>query len=78
MPEVNMVVGGAKHNGALMLATCDVVHRPCQHVHLMLATCDIVHGPCQHVHLTEKTTPELVPDGMWVLDSGASNHMTCT
>lgn len=61
MPEVNMVVGGVEHNGALMLATCDVVH-----------------GPCQHVHLTEKTTPELVPDGMWVLDSGASNHMTGT
>jgi hypothetical protein len=26
-PEANVVVGGADHPDALMLATCDVVHR---------------------------------------------------
>lgn len=42
---------------------------------LMVATCDIEEEPSQ-VHLTEKVTPVLVPDGVWVLDTGASNHMT--
>ena len=44
----------------------------------MLATCDvgIVHEPTQIVHLTESVIPVDVPDGVWVLDTGASNHMT--
>ena len=54
-----MVVGGADHPGALMLATYDVVHR---------------HG--QHVHLSQGITPISMSDDMWVLDTGASNHMT--
>ena len=44
----------------------------------MLATCDVgvVHEPTQIVHLTESVIPVDVPDGVWVLDTGASNHMT--
>jgi hypothetical protein len=42
---------------------------------LMLAACDIVHTP-QCVHLSEKVIPVDVPDGLWVVDTGASNHMT--
>jgi hypothetical protein len=57
--EANVAVGGADHPGALMLATCDVVHR---------------HD--QHVHLSQGTTPISMSDDMWVLDTGASNHMT--
>ncbi|CAD6340073.1 unnamed protein product [Miscanthus lutarioriparius] len=60
-PEENIAVGGAEHGGALLLATCDVVHEPTQIVHLM-----------------EKVIPIDVPDGVWVLDTGASNHMTGT
>jgi hypothetical protein len=30
------------------------------------------------VHLSEKVTPVLVPEDMWVLDTGARNHMTGT
>jgi hypothetical protein len=45
---------------------------------LLLATCDVVHGPQQIVHLTEKVVPVDVPDGVWVLVTGASNHMTGT
>jgi len=43
-----------------------------------LATCDVVHGSHQFVHLTEKVIPVDVPDNVWVLDTGASNHMTGT
>jgi len=57
--EANMAIGGGDHGGALLLATCDVVHEP-QHI----------------VHLTEKVVPIDVPEGVWVLDTGASNHMT--
>ena len=53
-----MAIGGGDHGGALLLATCDVVHEP-QHI----------------VHLTEKVVPIDVPEGVWVLDTGASNHM---
>jgi hypothetical protein len=56
-----VVVGGTNHQGALMLATCDVMH-----------------GPSQLIHLTEKVVPVVVPDGVWVLDTGANNHMTGT
>jgi len=56
--EANMAIGGGDHGGALLLATCDVVHEP-QHI----------------VHLTEKVVPIDVPEGVWVLDTGASNHM---
>ena len=61
-PEENMVMGGA-HQSALMLATCDV---------------DVVRRPTQIVHLTENVVPVHVPDGVWVLDTGASNHMAGT
>ena len=53
-------MGGAERL-ALMLAMCDV---------------DIVHRPTQIVHLTKRLIPTNVPDGVWVLDTGASNHMT--
>jgi len=56
--EANVAVGAADHNGALMLATCD-----------------IEQGSSQ-VLLTEKVTPVTVPKGVWVLDTGTSNHMT--
>jgi hypothetical protein len=59
-PEANVAVGDAEA-GALMLAACGV---------------DVVRGPAHAVHLTEKVVPVVVPDGVWVLDTGASNHMT--
>ena len=55
-----MVMGGAEQP-ALMLAACDV---------------GVVHEPTQIVHLMESVIPVDVPDGVWVLDTGASNHMT--
>jgi hypothetical protein len=39
---------------------------------LMLATCDTKQETSQ-IHLTEKVTPVLVPDGVWVLDTGVGN-----
>ena len=45
---------------------------------LLLATCELLHEPGQVVHMTEKTVPVDVPPGVWVLDTGASNHMTGT
>jgi hypothetical protein len=45
---------------------------------LLMAACDVVHGPSQIVHLMEKVVPIDVPEGVWVLDTGASNHMTGT
>jgi len=45
---------------------------------LMVAMCDVMHGSSQFVHLTEKVIPVPVPDDQWVLDMGASNHMTGT
>ena len=45
---------------------------------LLLATCEVVHGSTEVVHLTEKVVPIDVPEGVWVLDTGASNHMTGT
>jgi hypothetical protein len=58
--ETNVAMGGAEQP-ALMLAICDV---------------DIVYRPTQIVHLTESVIPKNVPDGVWLLDTGASNHMT--
>lgn len=60
--EAIVAIGGAEP-GALMLATCDV---------------DVMRRPAQTVHLTEKVILVDVPDGVWVLDTGASNHMTGT
>jgi len=57
-----VVVGGAEQS-TLMLATCNV---------------DVVRGPTQIVHLAENMIPVDVPDGVWVLDTGASNHMMGT
>jgi hypothetical protein len=45
---------------------------------LMLATCDIAHSLVPQVHLTEDIVPVTTPDGVWVLDTRASNHMTGT
>lgn len=44
----------------------------------MLVTCDVevAHGPTQFIHVAEKVTPVDVPEGVWVLDTGTSNHMT--
>ena len=42
----------------------------------MLAACDVMHGSPQCVHLMEEVVLVGVPDGVWVLDIGASNHMT--
>ena len=53
-------MGGAERL-ALMLAMCDV---------------DIVHRPTHIIHLMKRLIPKNVPDGVWVLDTGASNHMT--
>jgi hypothetical protein len=46
----------------------------------MLAACDVdvIRSSAQTVHLTEKVVPTNVPDGVWVLDTGTSNHMTGT
>jgi hypothetical protein len=57
-----MAVGGAEQP-TLMLVTCDI---------------DVVRRPTQIVHLAENVIPVDVPDGVWVLDIGASNHMTRT
>ena len=61
-PAANVVVGGAEQS-VLMLATCNV---------------DVVRGPTQIVHLAENMIPVDVPDGVWVLDTSASNHMMGT
>jgi len=63
-PEANVAVGGVEQP-VLMLAACDVtvVRRPPQ---------------AQVVHLVENVVPKSVPDDVWVLDTGASNHMTGT
>jgi hypothetical protein len=48
----------------------------------MLAACDITVVPrppqAQVVHLVENVVPKSVPDDVWVLDTGARNHMTGT
>jgi hypothetical protein len=59
--EANNVVGGADHNAALFLAVVE----------------DITKSPIEVVHLSEKkVVPVECPKGIWVLDTGASNHMT--
>jgi hypothetical protein len=59
-PEANVVVEGEEH-GALLLAELERVESV----------------PSQFVHLSEeKLVPKMCPEGMWVLDTGASNHMT--
>jgi hypothetical protein len=55
-------VGGAEQP-TLMLATCDI---------------DVMREPTQIVHLVENVILVDVPDGVWVLDTGASNHLTRT
>jgi hypothetical protein len=60
--EANVAIDGGDQAGVLMLATCHVVHGSPQYVHL----------------LEEKVKPVDVPSGVWVLDTGASNHMTGT
>ena len=57
-----MAVGDAEQL-ALMLAMCDI---------------DVVRGPTQIVHLAESMILVDIPDGVWVLDTGSSNHMTKT
>jgi len=56
------VAVGGAEGGALMLAACDV---------------EVMRRTTQSVHLTEKVNPVNVL-GVWVLDTGASNHMTGT
>jgi hypothetical protein len=41
----------------------------------MLAMWNVVYRPLQRVHLMENIILVEVPDDMWVLDTGASNHM---
>lgn len=45
------------------------------HGALMLAMWNVVYRPLQRVHLMENIILVEVPDDMWVLDTGASNHM---
>lgn len=63
-PEANMIVGaGCVETGALLLAEVQ----------------SIVHGTSQVVHLSEEKVIHVIcPEGVWVLDTGASNHMTGT
>jgi hypothetical protein len=61
--EANVAVVGADQQPALMLATCAV---------------SPARAPTQIVHLAENVVPVDVPEGVWVLDTGASNHMTGT
>ena len=59
--EANVAVAGADHNRALLLAVASGVSQPSPEV----------------VHLSEKKViPVACPEGVWVLDTGASNHMT--
>ncbi|CAD6273156.1 unnamed protein product [Miscanthus lutarioriparius] len=59
--EANVAVAGANHNPALFLSVAK----------------DIIELPVEVVHLTEKkVVPVDCPEGVWVLDTGASNHMT--
>jgi hypothetical protein len=59
-----MVVGaGGVETGALLLAEVQ----------------SIVHGTSQVVNLSEEKVIHVIcPEGVWVLDTGASNHMTGT
>ena len=58
--ETNVAVGGADHNGALLLAVAS----------------NITMEPVEVVHLSgKKVVPIDCPEGVWVLDTGASNHM---
>jgi len=59
--EANVAVGGAEHNGALFVAVA----------------CNVTVDSVEEVHLTEnRVVPVDCPEGVWVLDTGASNHMT--
>jgi transposase InsO family protein len=59
--EANIAVAGADHNPALLLAVAEHVADTSE----------------EEVHLSEnKLVPATHLDGVWVLDTGASNHMT--
>jgi hypothetical protein len=62
--EANLAVaGGGVDTGALLFAEVQ----------------GTVHGAPHFVHLSEeKVIPMICPEGVWVLDTGASNHMTGT
>lgn len=61
-PEANVAVGGLDQP-TLLLAQVNVV----------------VQAPMQVIHLAEdNVVPVVCPDGMWVFDTGAINHMTGT
>jgi len=45
---------------------------------LLVSASSVVHAPNKIVHLVEKVIPVDVPDGVWVLKTDASNHMTGT